>query len=521
MKKSILDKTQKNLPSRRETLRWMTAAGMTAFLGRGGEKSTADAIQSGVRAFTQETTWPGLLTPSLFSPSPVKMTRAVETLACVTRPALTEGPYFVDERLNRSDIRADPSNNTVKTGVPLKLNFSVSRVSGEACAPLPGAQVDVWHCDALGAYSDVAAGMGNPSTQGQKFLRGYQITDSNGVAAFTTIYPGYYNGRTVHIHFKIRLFSGSTKTYEFTSQFFFDDSLSDQVFTLAPYNTKGARTTRNNNDGIYNSQILISFTQDADGYAGTIDIGLTGVPNTVATVAAASAASFSTAGLAPEGIAALFGAGLAGTTLAATTTPLPTELGGVSVQVTDAAGAQRAAPLYFVSSQQINFQIPAGTAAGAAQITVLRDGATVGQGSTTVSTVAPGMFTANATGQGAPAAVLLRQKADGSQSFEKITQYNATTNVHDLIPIDLGASTDQLFLIGFGTGFRNRTALAAVTATLGGAGASVTFAGQQGDLAGLDQLNVAIPRSLAGRGNVDLIFSVDGNAANTTTINIK
>jgi uncharacterized protein (TIGR03437 family) len=518
MKKISTEKDQKKLPTRRETLRLMTAAGMTAFLGWGGDKK---AMQTGIDAAARGAGWPGVLTPSLFSASPVRMTRAVETLACVTRPALTEGPYFVEEGLNRSDIRSDPSTNVVRPGVPLKLNFSVNSVSGGACAPLSGAQVDVWHCDALGSYSDVAAGMGNGNTQGQKFLRGYQITDSNGAASFTTIYPGYYTGRTVHIHFKIRLFSGSIETYEFTSQFFFDDTLSDQVFTLAPYNTKSARTTRNNNDGIYTSQILISFTPEGDGYTGTLDIGLSGVPNAVTTVAAASAASFSTAGLAPESIAVLFGAGLAGTTLTATSTALPTTLGGVSVRLTDAAGTERIAPLYFVSPQQINFQVPAGTVAGAAQIAVIRDSATVAQGTATVQTVAPGMFTADATGQGVPAAVLLRRKADGSESFALIAQYNATTNVHDPIPIDLGDSTDQLFLIGFGSGFRNRSALSAVSATLGGLGAVVSYAGPQGNLTGLDQLNIAIPRTLSGRGNVELTVMVDGSTANTTTINIK
>ncbi len=148
-------------------------------------------------------------------------TTSGNTPACVARPALTEGPYFVDEMLNRSDIRSDPSDGSVRQGALLALTFRVSQLTN-ACAPLGGASVDVWHCDAAGVYSDVS----DPgfSTVGKKFLRGYQVTDSSGVARFTTIYPGWYQGRAVHIHFKIRSHTGSGAAYEFTSQLFFDDS---------------------------------------------------------------------------------------------------------------------------------------------------------------------------------------------------------------------------------------------------------------------------------------------------------
>jgi protocatechuate 3,4-dioxygenase beta subunit len=123
------------------------------------------------------------------------------------------------------------------------------RVGAEGCLPLAGAIVDVWHCDALGVYSDVA----DPGfdTSGQKFLRGFQQTDGDGVARFLTIYPGWYPGRTVHIHFKIRSPASDGSVYDFTSQLFFDDSLSDSVFTSSPYAAKGERGTRNQDDGIF------------------------------------------------------------------------------------------------------------------------------------------------------------------------------------------------------------------------------------------------------------------------------
>jgi protocatechuate 3,4-dioxygenase beta subunit len=186
----------------------------------------------------------------------------------MVRPAVTDGPYFVDEKLNRSDIRSDPSSGTVKDGAPLVLTFLVSRVSGGSCAALSGATVDIWHCDALGAYSDAS----DPSfnTKGQKFLRGFQTTDASGTAQFTTIYPGWYRGRAVHIHFKIR-----TTTSEFTSQLFFDDALNAQVFARAPYSLRGTQgIVKNSADGIYNSRLLLTVTTSGNAYAATFDVGL-------------------------------------------------------------------------------------------------------------------------------------------------------------------------------------------------------------------------------------------------------
>jgi protocatechuate 3,4-dioxygenase beta subunit len=192
--------------------------------------------------------------------------------ACVVKPQQTEGPYFVDEKLNRSDIRSDPSNNSVKSGVPLRLIFQVSQVGDRVCTPLNNAIVDVWHCDAEGVYSDVNDR--RFSTLGQKFLRGYQATDENGQAEFVTIYPGWYPGRTVHIHFKIRT---PQQDYEFTSQLYFDDDLSDRVYAQAPYAARGQRNQRNAQDGIFQNggeQLLLQMSEAETGYIGRLDIGL-------------------------------------------------------------------------------------------------------------------------------------------------------------------------------------------------------------------------------------------------------
>jgi protocatechuate 3,4-dioxygenase beta subunit len=203
--------------------------------------------------------------------------RASRLPACIVRPEQTEGPYFTDVRLNRSDIRSDPADGTVKEGVPLLVTFQVSRVDGASCAPLAGAMVDLWQCDALGVYSDVRDFQGLFDTRGQRFLRGHQLTDAAGRASFRTIYPGWYVGRTVHLHFKIRTDPEAPRGYDFTSQLYFDEAVSDRVFTRAPYASKVGRRTRNAQDGIFRrggDQLLLPVAPHGDGYAGTFEIGL-------------------------------------------------------------------------------------------------------------------------------------------------------------------------------------------------------------------------------------------------------
>ncbi len=196
--------------------------------------------------------------------------------ACVVRPAMTEGPYFVDEKLNRSDVRTSSTGGAARPGVPLDITFNVARMATGSCTSLAGAMVDLWQCDAGGVYSDVSDPM-NGSSKGQNFLRGFQLTNDAGAAKFTTMYPGWYRGRTVHIHFKIRARNAAGTMQEFTAQLFFDDALSDQVFAAEPYKAKGNRDTRNANDGIYRdggTQLLLQPTKVGDGYAANFAIGL-------------------------------------------------------------------------------------------------------------------------------------------------------------------------------------------------------------------------------------------------------
>jgi protocatechuate 3,4-dioxygenase beta subunit len=199
---------------------------------------------------------------------------AARAPACVLTPQQTEGPYFVDERLERVDIRSDPASGTVRAGVPLALSIRISTIRGNRCEPLRGAIVDVWHCDAGGVYSDVD----DPSlrTKGTAFLRGYQLSDANGQVRFMTIYPGAYRGRAVHIHFKVRTNSGSG-VREFTSQLYFDDVLTDRVHERPPY--AGLRRTRNADDGLFRAggrALILDARHDGEGYAGAYDVGLRG-----------------------------------------------------------------------------------------------------------------------------------------------------------------------------------------------------------------------------------------------------
>ncbi len=197
--------------------------------------------------------------------------------ACVVRPQQMEGPYFVDDKLRRSDIRTDPSDGSLKPGVPLSLTFRVSRIDGRACTPLGGAVVDVWQCDALGVYSGVRDFNGLFDTRGKQFLRGYQVTDGGGISRFLTLYPGWYPGRTVHIHFKIRTDPAAGQGHEFTSQLYFDDAVTDRVHAQAPYAGKGLRRIRNEGDGIFRNggeQLMLRLEKDAQSFVGAFDIGL-------------------------------------------------------------------------------------------------------------------------------------------------------------------------------------------------------------------------------------------------------
>lgn len=191
---------------------------------------------------------------------------------CVAKPEQVEGPYFVDEGLNRSDIRIDTSDGSVVAGTRLSLNLSIVSVTGGSCTALPGAKVDIWHCDATGIYSDEAA---NDSV-GHNFLRGYQITDRAGRARFTTILPGWYTGRTIHLHVKVRTTGTDGNPYEFTSQLYFPSAFDTAFLATDPYAASGTPDTTNDTDFIYadgGDQMTLSPRKQGKGWTADFCIG--------------------------------------------------------------------------------------------------------------------------------------------------------------------------------------------------------------------------------------------------------
>ncbi len=268
--------------------------------------------------------------------------------------------------------------------------------------------------------------------------------------------------------------------------------------------------------GTYAGEIRVALDRPDPPAPAVIAVRLT--LTEVASILAASLAPGSAA--APEAIVSSFGQRLATRTEVATTTPLPTSLAGTSLTVKDSAGVERLAPLYFVSPGQINYLVPAGAAIGPATVTVTVGGQMAGTGRLQIDPVAPGLFTANADGRGVPRALALRVGADGTQSAEPVFKCGALAGSCYPSPLSLGPETDQVILMLFGTGIRGLGSLAAASVTIGGEAAEVLGVAPQDEYAGLDQVNVRVPRSLIGRGEADLVLTIAGKSANPVTVNI-
>lgn len=215
------------------------------------------------------------------------------SLQCIATPAMTDGPFFVEEKLQRADLLMGETDDAIVKALPLKLVIGVYQVEGMQCVPVQGATVDIWQANALGVYSDVTPGaIQSVDTRGKKFLRGYQVTDEVGMVQFETIYPGWYMSRTIHIHFKIRKPASSGKALEFTSQMFFDEDINMKVLAMAPYSSHpGQRSVFNDDDHIFNGtltngqkppagmdppgkSIMPMLVSEASGYTATLKVGL-------------------------------------------------------------------------------------------------------------------------------------------------------------------------------------------------------------------------------------------------------
>ena len=300
------------------------------------------------------------------------------------------------------------------------------------------------------------------------------------------------------------------------------------VGSPGPGNLSASGTAVTDADGQYTINLPLFIGSSCPSKLTTTDLTLTGFRFYSSTVAqsggsylglkqpetrSVSAASYVNGNrLTSEMIVATFGSELAETTASATTLPLPTSLAGRRVVLKDINGVEKDAPLFYVSPSQINYLVPAGLAPGALLIKVMNGASLINAEVKSLGQVYPGIFTANTDGQGVPAGWIVRVKADGSQGYEPLAQFDAGQNKFVPLPIDLGPESDRLYLVLFGTGWRGVESLEKVSAKLGGVDAQVIYAGLQPDYAGLDQMNILIPRSLAGRGEIDVQVTVRGES---------
>lgn len=261
--------------------------------------------------------------------------------------------------------------------------------------------------------------------------------------------------------------------------------------------------------------------------AGTTNGGVFLSTTSVVTSSSVSAADYRAINShAPESIATVFGTGLATTQVSAVSTPLPTTLGGTTVTITDSKGMERLAPLFFVSDKQVNYQVPEGTVTGWAYVTTKSSNGTVSYATTNIVSAAFSLFTADATGTGVPAAYIQRVRANGSQSIEPLAQFDAATQKWTPLPIDLGPESDAVFLILFGTGIRSSDLTQTPVVCYFKVGATTfipmvaDYAGKQNDFIGVDQINVRLPRSLIGRGEISLYVAGSNTFSNSVVIRV-
>jgi uncharacterized protein (TIGR03437 family) len=433
----------------------------------------------------------------------------------VNTPTVTEGPYWVEEHLFRSDVRTDPSTGLARAGIPLNLAITVIN-SSASCAALAGAYIDIWHCDAKGIYSDESTynpggGTGNVTTSGQRFLRGYQLTDSNGQVNFLTIYPGWYSGRTIHIHVRVRTYNGSTELTNYTTQIFFDDAVNDTVMANSLYSRTGARDTRNSTDSVYNgaqnaSTMLATLSAKGSGYSAAITIDMAaqvGSANTpvVAANAVLNAAS-AAPGIAPGSWVSLYGSNLATSTYAVTSDDLvsgylPTNLKNTTVQIGGVL-----AFIDYISPTQINVLAPS-TASGSVAVSVTNANGTFST-TATVQAIQPGLFMQN--------------------YYALAVRYSDGAILNGSVAVTAG---DLIELYGTGFGPTNGTPAAglvftgayqttnSVTVTIGGISANVLWAGLAAT--GLYQINVVVPSGLTAGDNA-IVASVNGYSSQSDAL---
>jgi len=463
-----------------------------------------------------------------FIPAWNEKIEAATTTCSLTTPDVTEGPYWVDEQLFRSDIRTDPTTGAVQAGVLLTLAITVIN-SNASCAPLVGAYLDIWQCGATGIYSDEATynpggGTGNVTTTGQKFLRGYQITDSNGQVSFTTIYPGWYTSRSIHIHVRIRTYNGTVALTNYTTQIFFDDTINNTVLTNAAYARTSARDTTNATDNVYttagsnNTSMLATVAQTSTGYAATLTIDMAALTATssapVITSGGILNAASGVAGIAPGAWISIFGTNLSPSTYTLSSSDLvsgylPTTLQGVTVMI----DGKLAYPDY-LSPTQLNVLMPADSNTGTVSVVVVNANGTSAAVSVTLQAILPGLFVQNNYALAVRPSDSTIINGTGAAASGYTT--SASAKVGDVL---------EIFGNGFGPTNPSPTAglvfsgayptTNTVTVSIGGIAATVLWSGLIA--AGLYQINITVPTGVKVGSNV-VIATVGGYSSPSTAL---
>jgi uncharacterized protein (TIGR03437 family) len=414
-------------------------------------------------------------------------------------------------------ISLNPSTAAIGTAFPLVVNgsnFVLGSVVNWNGSPRPTTYVSSTQLNAqifatdLTTASDISVTVTNPEPGGGVSTAAtFRVTATNSVPVLTSLDPVVANvgvtnlgltvtGRNFAINSVIRL-NGTSRPTTFISS-------TTLMTTLTNADTATAGTLN----------VMVFTPEPGGGTSATIPFPIGKLATAV------QASSFANTSVAPDSIAAIFGEGLATGVGIAGTLPLPTTLLSTSVTIRDSLGIERQAPLFFVSPGQINFLIPSATALGQA-LFIIRSGNTVaGIGAVSITKIAPGMFTANATGQGVVAGVALRVPAGGAPIFEPLSKIENGQIVS--VPLDLGPATDQVYLVLYGSGFRKWDVLLGASAIVGGASIPILYAGEAPGLVGADQVNLGpLPRSLAGRGEVEIVLTFENRATNTVKVTIK
>ncbi|HQR34766.1 MAG TPA: SBBP repeat-containing protein [Blastocatellia bacterium] len=495
---------------------------------------TVDALQNAY--ITGFTTSPGFPTVSAIQPNFGGVEDVFIAKLNAAGSALVYSTFLGGDRAEEAkQIALDPLGNAYVTGYTFSLNFPTVN----ALQKNYGGSVDafVTKINATGSaiiYSTFLGGTGSENTG--------LIADNTPVGgiAVDSLGYAYITGKTESANFPVARAvqpalhgdndafvakidpAGSELIYStfLGSTFTGDNGFDERGLDIAVDSAGSAYIVGQ----VLKNDFLTVMPAQATFGGGLSDVFITKISaSDIPTIATVSAASFTSGSVAPEEIVAAFGVNLASGIEIASSTPLPTSLLGTTIKLKDNLNVEALAPLFFVSPGQVNFQIPKGLASGKATVTITNAQNASVSATVLIEKTAPGLFSANASGKDVAAAILLRVKADGTQLYEPMAQFVQGKFVP--LPIDfgpnLGSASDQLYLLLFGSGWRGRSSEQAVKAQIGNVSIPVIYAGVQGDFVGEDQINLQLPRSLAGKGEQIVSVTVDGQLANLVTVAFK